>query len=69
MYDSAVRYTKADFRKLTPEELIVLLKEAKRAALDVRGSKRIKKVTTDISDIRLLLNGFDSTYNGEHNDQ
>ena len=66
MYDSAVRYTKDDFRKLTPAELIVMLKEAKRASLDVRGLKLIKKVTKDISDIRLLLNGFDSIHNEVH---
>lgn len=65
-YDSKIIYSSADFRELTPEELQILFEEVRKASLDVRGFKQIKKVVKDISDIRRLLNGFDSTYNKEH---
>lgn len=66
MYDFTTSYTLASFRALPPKELKVLFEEACQVVLDVQGRKLIKKISKDISDMRRLLNGFDSTYNREH---
>jgi len=66
IYDPYTMYTGNEFKQLPPSELLELFKEAKAAAHQVQGSRLIKKVTRDITNIRLLLNGFDSAYNGEH---
>ena len=66
MYDPDVKYTSTFLRELTPKELRILFEGAKKASLEVQGFKLIKKVTGDISSMRLLLNGFDSVYNEVH---
>ena len=69
IYDPWSIYTVAYLKTLPPLELRELFKEAKLASHSIATSKLIRKVIKDISRMRLLLNGFDSTYNGEHNDQ
>jgi len=66
MYDPLICYTVTYFKHLAPRELQVLFEEAKKASLEIRGSKLIRKVNKDISGMRLLLTGFDSEYNGKH---
>jgi len=65
-YDPIIKYTPAFFRGLAPRELQILFDEARAVSNAVSGSKLIKKVTKDISSMRLMLNGFDSIYNREH---
>ena len=66
VYDPHSTYSGNEFKRLPPAELMELLKEAKIASHQVQGSRLIKKVTKDISNMRRLLNGFDSVYNGGH---
>ena len=68
IYDPWSIYTVAYLKTLPPLELQELFKEAGIVSYSLSNSKLIRKVTKDISSMRLLLNGFDSTYNGEHND-
>lgn len=68
IYDPASIYSGNEFRQLPPAELMELLREATIASHSVHGLRLIKKVTKDISNMRRLLNGFDSTYNGVHDD-
>lgn len=68
VYNPSGNYSIADFRKLSLEELQVLFEEAKKISLEVRGSKMIRKIMKDKANMRMLLNGFDSIYNREHND-
>lgn len=65
-YNPLGTYTITDLRRLTPEELEVLFKDAKKVLHEVHGRKMIQKVSKDISTMRRLLNGFDSIYNGAH---
>ena len=66
VYNPLGKYTVTDLRWLTPEELQILFEDARKAILEVRGSRCIKKVGGDISRMRRMLNGFDSIYNGAH---
>ena len=66
VYDPLTRYSIADFRKLSLNELWILFEEAKKVSLEVRGFKTIRKIMKDKANMRLLLNGFDSTYNEEY---
>lgn len=66
IYDPMTKYTPAFFRGLAPRELQILFDEARAASNVVSGFKLIKKVTKDISSMRLILNGFDGIHNREH---
>lgn len=66
VYNSLGNYTFTDLKCLTPVELQLLFRDAKKVVLEVRGRKMIQKVSRDISTMRRLLNGFDSVYNREH---
>ena len=68
-YDSLECYAITDFKRLTPEELERLFRDAKEVVLEVRGRKTIQKVSKDIATMRRLLAGFDSTYNREHGNE
>ena len=66
VYNPLGNYTFTDLRCLTPEELQILFRDAKKVALEVRGCKMIQKVSRDVSTMRRLLNGYDSVYNEAH---
>jgi len=68
VYNPLGDYTLVDLRCLTSEELEILLRDAKKVSLEVRGSKAIRKIMKDKANMRMLLNGFDSIWNREHND-
>lgn len=68
LYDPWTVYSAVYLKTLPPAELQELFRQAKVASHSISDSKLIRKVVKDISRMRLLLNGFDSTYNGEHND-
>jgi len=65
VYNLLGNYTLTDLRQLTLEELEILLRDAKKVSLEVRGFKTIRKIMKDKANMRRLLNGFDSIYNGE----
>lgn len=69
VYNPLGTYTFTDLKWLTPSELQLLFRDAKKVALEVRGRKMIQKVSKDISTMRRLLGGFDSTYNREHGNE
>lgn len=66
VYKPLGKYAVAGLRQLTPEELEILLRDAKKVSLEVRGSKMIRKIIKDKANMRRLLNGFDSIYNEAH---
>lgn len=66
MYDPEIKYTPTYLREFTPGKLYALFEEAKVVSHQVCGFELIKKVTKDVSNMRLLLNGFDSIYNKAH---
>jgi len=66
IYDPMTKYTPDFLRGLTPKELQILFDEARASSNVVSGFKLIKKVTKDISSMRLILNGFDGIYNEMH---
>jgi len=66
IYDPDKSYTQDDFREFSPVDLRVLFGEAKKTALMVGDTKLVKKIGKDISNMRLLFNGFDGIYNRKH---
>lgn len=66
VYNPSGKYTLADLRQLTSEELEILLRDAKKVSLEVRGFKMIRKIMKDKANMRMLLKGFDGIYNREH---
>ena len=66
MYDVNKKYTPTFFRGLKPTELQILFEEARKASFGPVGFKLVRKITKDISSMRLLLKGFDSHYNEVH---
>lgn len=67
MYDPIVIYTNEDLRMLDAEDLFAMFREAKNAESMVHGIKLIKKVQRDVSNMCVLLNGFDAVHNEEQN--
>lgn len=65
-YDPLMMYTTTYFKSLSPRELQILFEEAKKFVNQISDSKLIRKVNKDITAIRLLLTGFNSEYNKEH---
>ncbi len=63
-YDPHLIYSGNEFRQLPPEKLLELLKEAMLASSQVTGSRLVRKVIKDVSNMRRLLHGYDSVYNG-----
>jgi len=66
MYNPSINYTNDYLKNFTPTELLQLLKEAKELSNTVCTSKLIRKIVKDIARIRVLVEGFNSVYNGEY---
>jgi len=57
MYDSLISHTLEYFQAMSPNELMIMFKEAKEDLSRLHDYKRKKKVNSDINIMRHILKG------------